>query len=374
RPCWQVALNGKEADTGYLAFQLAPRINASSRMTSEALTALDFLMESTTDRITSAYQQLDSFNRERQQLEKKMFNAARESVDLNLPVLIHYSEENHPGIQGIVAGRLTENFGIPAVMVADIGGGVVSGSGRAGQFLHIRDALQTFDESFPGIFIAYGGHRAAAGFKLRKENIGLFKKELLNIVTEQLAGIDTTPYLQTDGSLKGTDKAKTILSDGLLKGTDKAILSNRNDNGFANSRNNDHTLMGTTKNENLIITDISKDFNINHNNNSIENNQINLETYYQIEKLKPFGMGFPSPLFHDRMVATDVRVMGKNPVHISMLLDGIKSAFFYALDQPGDPLPLNSGDIVDVVYTLNLNSWQGRENLQLIVKKIVPVS
>ncbi|MBF0468002.1 MAG: DHH family phosphoesterase [Desulfamplus sp.] len=368
RPCWQVALNGKktdngypaytkEADTGYLAFQLAPRINASSRMTSEALTALNFLLESTTDRTACAYQQLDGFNKERQQLEKKMFNAAKESLDPNLPVLVHYSENNHPGIQGIVAGRLAENFGIPVVMLADIGNGAVSGSGRAGQFLHIRDALQTFDDRFPGLFIAYGGHRAAAGFKLRKEDIDLFKKELPHIVTEQLAGQDTTPYLQTDGSLKVTDRD---------------ILSNRNDNGFADNHN--RSGFAQNRNDNGFTNNHNNNGYIdNHNNNSLGNSRINLETYYQIESLKPFGMGFPSPLFNDRMVATDVRVMGKNPVHLSMLLDGVKAAFFYALDKPGDPLPVNSGDIVDVVYTLDLNSWQGRDSLQLIVKKIIPV-
>lgn len=343
RPCWQVALNGRDADSTFLAFQLAPRINASSRMTSEATTALEFLMQSSPDEVTKSYQQLGIFNTERQKIEKEMFNAAKASMNLiepdsgitttavgdnittnitdtisgmTSPVLIYYSEKNHPGIQGIVAGKLTEYFGIPAIMLADIGDSMVTGSGRAGQFLHLRDALQTFDEGFPGIFLSYGGHKAAAGFKLHKDNVNLFKRELTRIVVEQLDGQDTTPYLHTDGSLKNSPMAENLYT------------------------------------------------------NRTANNQINLDTYYHIEALHPFGMGFPSPLFHDRMVATDVKVMGKNPVHLSMMLDGVKSAFFYALAKPGDPLPVNSGEIVDVLYTLNLNSWQGRESLQLIIKKI----
>ncbi len=330
RPCWQVALNGKDADSWFLAFQLAPRINASSRITSEATTAIDFLIKEELDISTQLYQQLSLFNSDRQKIEKQMFNAAKESIFLNQytkntqglseiftstmpPILIYYSQNNHPGIQGIVAGKLTENFGIPAIMIADIEGGFVAGSGRGGQFLHLRNALQTFDDRFPGIFIAYGGHRAAAGFKLYKDNIELLKRELPKIVIEQLDGQDTTPYLNTDGSLK--------------------------------------------------ISPI----------NSSLNNQINLETYHYIEALHPFGIGFPTPLFNDQMVATDVKVMGKTPIHISMMLDGVKSVFFRALDKPGEPLPINSGDIVDVVYTLNLNSWQGRENLQLVVKSIKKV-
>lgn len=319
RPCWQVALNGRYADSGFLGFQLAPRINASSRMTSEATTALEFLIGKDSDKVARAYGQLDLFNSERQQLEKKMFDEAKSAMEAANPIFIYYSENNHPGIQGVVAGRLTENFGIPAIMVADIGNGVVAGSGRAGQFLHLRDALQTFDERFPGILLAYGGHRAAAGFKLHKEKISLFKRELSDIVTEQLSGQDTTPYLHTDGSLKFKD--------------------------------------GDT-------------FSPNRPVDTFLTSQITLETYYNIELLNPFGMGFPSPMFHDKMVATDVKVMGKNPVHLSMLLDGVKAVFFYALDRAGDPLPVNSGELVDVVYALSLNSWQGRETLQLIVKKI----
>ncbi len=325
RPCWQAALNGKDADSWFLAFQLAPRINASSRITSEATTALDFLMADEKDKSAESYQQLSSYNSDRQKIEKEMFSAAKASIGLDQtlldnqnsfdipklpPILIYYSENNHPGIQGIVAGKLTESFGIPAIMLADIGDGLITGSGRAGQFLHLRDALERFDDIYPNIFIAYGGHRAAAGFKLHKDNIDLLRNELPKIVVEQLKGQDTTPYLHTDGSLK-TDQI-----------------------------------------------------------NKREYNQLNLDTYYHIEALHPFGIGFPSPAFNDKMVATDVKVMGKTPVHISMLLDGIKAAFFYALDKPGDPLPIQSGDIVDVVYTLNLNSWQGRQSLQLIVKKI----
>lgn len=318
RGCWKVALNGKDVDTGYLAFQLGPRINASSRMTGEALTALNFLMEHDLDRSAEYYEQLDLLNKNRQKTEREMFEEAKKQINITDPILVYYSKNNHPGIQGIVAGKLAEKFGTPVVMLADIADGIVVGSGRAGQFLHLRDALQTFDNLYPGIFIAYGGHRAAAGFKLKKEDIDLFKKELPGIVTKQLCGQDTTPYLQTDGSLK----------------------------------------VGCKK------------FLPNSNTGNFENNQINLETYYQIERLKPFGMGFPSPVFHDQMVATDIKTMGKTPVHLSMKLDGIKAAFFHAIDQPGDPLPVNSGDLVNVVYTLDLNFWQGRENLQLIIKKL----
>ena len=127
------------------------------------------------------------------------------------------------------------------------------------------------------------------------------QKGLSDAVNTQLTDQDTTPYIKTDGSLKG---------------------------------------------------------------------HLNSDTYYQIEALNPFGIGFPSPTFSDVMTATNVRVVGKSPVHLSMKLDGIKAIQFYALDNPGDPLQINSNDKVDVVYTLSMDEWQGRKSLQLIIKRI----
>jgi single-stranded-DNA-specific exonuclease len=127
------------------------------------------------------------------------------------------------------------------------------------------------------------------------------QKGLSDAVNTQLTDQDTTPYIKTDGSLKG---------------------------------------------------------------------HLNSDTYYQIEALNPFGIGFPSPTFSDVMTATNVRVVGKSPVHLSMKLDGIKAIQFYALDNPGDPLQINSNDKVKVVYTLSMDEWQGRKSLQLIIKRI----
>ena len=114
-----------------------------------------------------------------------------------------FDKNNFAGIQGVVASKISEKFGIPTIMLADIDNSLVSGSGRAGQFLHLQDALQTFDEIYPDILISYGGHKAAAGVKLHKNNIKTFQNGFYNIVKEQLQGQDITPYIKTDGSLKG---------------------------------------------------------------------------------------------------------------------------------------------------------------------------
>lgn len=231
-----------------------------------------------------------------------MFNDANDAFLKDEPAFVYYNKNNFAGIQGVVASKISEKFGIPTIMLADIDNSLVSGSGRAGQFLHLQNALQTFDEEYPDILISYGGHKAAAGVKLHKNNIKTFQNGFYNIVKQQLQGQDITPYIKTDGSLK---------------------------------------------------------------------EQISFGTYKQIEQLSPFGIGFPTPVFFDKMVVTNLRVMGKIPVHLSMMLDGHKAVFFNALKNPEDPLPLFEGERIAVTYTLNLNVWQGIESLQLIIKSII---
>ena len=302
RPCWQIALNKKAAGVGELGFQLGPRINASSRMSGRADTAIDFLVSEDLDQTRHFYDVLEKHNKDRQRIELKMMDKARKSVSGGEPVIVYYSEENHPGIQGIVASKLSEKYGIPAIMLADVGGGMVAGSGRAGQFLHLIDALKLFDEQSPGILKSYGGHKAAAGLKLKRDDIEIFKAGFSDGVQELLAGRDTTPFRAMDGSL----------------------------NGF-----------------------------------------INLDTFYQIEKLKPFGMGFPTPLFYDEMVANNIRAIGEKRIHLSMGLGRYSAVFFNALETHDSPWPVSEGKRVGVLYSLRLNEWQGQNRLQLMIKEII---
>ncbi|NWH06873.1 single-stranded-DNA-specific exonuclease RecJ [Desulfobacter latus] len=301
RPCWQIALNEKIAGVGDLGFQIGPRVNASSRMTGRADTAIDFLISEDPDQVTCSYEFLDQQNRKRQSIENKILTEAQKSVTRKESVIVYYSAENHAGIQGIVAGKLAEEYGIPCIMLADVGNDIVAGSGRAGQFLHLKDALATFNEKHPGILMSYGGHKAAAGLKLHKNHVEIFQHKFCELVRQQLKGQDITPYKSTDGAL----------------------------NGF-----------------------------------------INLETYFQIEKLKPFGMGFPTPLFYDEMIATRIRVIGRTRNHLSMMLDNHKAVFFNALETPDSPWPVNEGESICALYTLNLNEWMGQKNLQLIIREI----
>jgi hypothetical protein len=71
------------------------------------------------------------------------------------------------------------------------------------------------------------------------------------------------------------------------------------------------------------------------------------------------------------MEARYIRVIGKTRTHLSMMLGGHKAVFFNALETPESPWPVSEGQTVGVVYSLNVNEWQGRRSLQLFVRDFV---
>ncbi|AUP76323.1 hypothetical protein CWS02_04765 [Enterobacter sp. EA-1] len=79
-----------------------------------------------------------------------------------------YHPEWHPGVVGILASRIKERFHRPVIAFAPAGDGVLKGSGRSIQGLHMRDALERLDMLFPGMMLKFGGHAMAAGLTLWK--------------------------------------------------------------------------------------------------------------------------------------------------------------------------------------------------------------
>ena len=81
------------------------------------------------------------------------------------PALIVYLESGHPGVQGIVASRLVQAFGRPALVLTPAAApGMLTGSGRSIEALHLRNALQRAHELAPEALPRFGGHRGAAAY------------------------------------------------------------------------------------------------------------------------------------------------------------------------------------------------------------------
>ncbi len=155
-------------------FALGPRINAGGRI-SQADLGLRLLL--TDDRIEALAlaERLESVNRQRQDVEAIIMDTAMRTAESQLAdghaVALVAGEGWHPGVVGIVAGRIKERFNRPAC-VAALADGIGKGSGRSVAGLDLGSAIVAARQM--GLLLSGGGHAMAAGFSLRAEQLPAF--------------------------------------------------------------------------------------------------------------------------------------------------------------------------------------------------------
>ena len=208
-PAWQAMkeLNdnqGEPFNAEYLGFQVATRINAASRV-SDVATALDFLTSETLDEALLNLTQLDENNTERRAQQQTMLEEAQatakslyhpQKYSLAVPL------QGNAGIQGIIATRIGEHFGLPCVAMTDLKDGNLAGSGRAiVPNLDLREAFQWMSEQAPELFISMGGHKGAAGCMIPLDKYELFSELFEAAVKNQLGDEPPVPIVETDGEL-----------------------------------------------------------------------------------------------------------------------------------------------------------------------------
>jgi single-stranded-DNA-specific exonuclease len=164
-----------EAPTAmHCGFALGPRINASGRI-AESDMGLRLLLAEDVDTAQALAAELDSVNRQRQAVEAAIItqamSLAEEQVMAGHAVILLADAAWHPGVVGIVAGRIKEKFNRPA-LVAGIGDGVAKGSGRSVPGVDLGAAVIAARQS--GILKTGGGHAMAAGFSVPAETLPAF--------------------------------------------------------------------------------------------------------------------------------------------------------------------------------------------------------
>jgi single-stranded-DNA-specific exonuclease len=181
---------------GRIGFIIGPRLNASGRL-GHALRGVELLMADTEHDANVIARELEEMNARRQELDRATLDRARELADaLDLPSTygIVLAEEGwHPGVIGIVASRLVEEFGRPTILIA-LEGGEGKGSGRSisafdlhGGLVDCGDLLQRF-----------GGHRSAAGVTIAADRVAEFAARFNAIAAERLTADDLVPELRVD--------------------------------------------------------------------------------------------------------------------------------------------------------------------------------
>jgi len=155
-------------DCGAVGFRLAPRLNAAGRIEDAAL-GVELLLSDDAVQAAGIAARLDACNRERQEIERRTLREAQEMVE-RLPddarSIVLASETWHPGVIGIVASRLVEQFYRPTILLA-IDHGVARGSARSTREIHLYRTLQDCSAVLEG----FGGHAAAAGMTVQAERI-----------------------------------------------------------------------------------------------------------------------------------------------------------------------------------------------------------
>lgn len=194
-----------------LGFVVGPRINAAGRMESMRI-GIECLLAADMQTAYPIAQQLNQLNIERRQVETEMKQqalSALQHIQLeteHLPAaLVMFDEHWHQGVIGIVAGRLKEQFHRPSLVFAPDEDGIhIKGSARSIDGIHIRDTIEQVAEQHPHLVSHFGGHAAAAGLTLKKENFAAFKIAF----TQSIAEMDDdlfTATLWTDGELGDAD-------------------------------------------------------------------------------------------------------------------------------------------------------------------------
>ncbi len=172
-----------------VAFRLAPRLNAAGRV-GAAEEGLRLLVTEDGAEAEALAWKLEDHNRRRRAADRRVTEEAearlRERFDAQRdPAVVLWSEDWHPGVIGIVASRVADRVGRPAVIVS-LDGDLARGSARSSEGVNL---IRVLDACAP-LLERYGGHREAAGFDLRRDRLEEFRALFLSKVGELAAAAD----------------------------------------------------------------------------------------------------------------------------------------------------------------------------------------
>ena len=305
--------------TGYHAgFILGPCLNATGRLDS-AMKALSLFFEKSYDRALVLAGELKALNDSRKDMtlkgvEEACALAEREDYAGDR-VLVLYLPDCHESLAGIIAGRVREQFARPSIVMTRTESGMAKGSGRSIEAYDMFEELSRCRD----LFLKFGGHKMAAGLSMTEENVEIFRKRI-----------------NAQCSLTEEDLVDTIRVDMVMPP------------GY-----------------------------------------IDLATVREFESLEPWGQENPKPLFAVKDVTlTGVRILGKNRNVVRLTarekysgsLDLIRfedgDAFLKRVEDSrglsaAKDLQRGMGNVtIDMVYYPDINSWQGRDSLQYVVKDL----
>lgn len=172
-----------DVNSSSVSFGIAPRINACGRMGYEE-EALKLFLSQDIEEAQNITVKLNEYNRERQEIEKKIFDEAINQIEQNHLEKNHVIIIGHPGwhhgVIGIVASKITDLYYKPSILLC-LEDGTAKGSGRSVPGFDLHNALCECSE----LLEKYGGHEMAVGVNLKEENLAKFQEKMECIAKEK---------------------------------------------------------------------------------------------------------------------------------------------------------------------------------------------
>jgi single-stranded-DNA-specific exonuclease len=197
-------MRDRKFNSTFVSFILAPRINASGRM-STAETSLKLLISKTNDDAAELAKIIEGHNRERQKVEGRIMQEAEDLINKEInfkehKVIVIAKENWHQGVLGIVASKIADKFYRPAIVIS-LSEDLCKGSARSVRNFHLFNALVECRHHLD----SFGGHAHAAGITITKNSINDFREEINRLAHEKMTLEDLLPSLDVDMELRLSD-------------------------------------------------------------------------------------------------------------------------------------------------------------------------
>jgi single-stranded-DNA-specific exonuclease len=193
-----------------VSFRLAPRINAPGRLSKPDL-ALALLLAATDAEAEDLAAQVEEHCSRRKEVERAVLAEALEMLSdpalARLPCIVLAKQGWHPGVVGIVAGRLASRFRKPTIVIA-LDGAAGRGSARGPAGFSVHDALVRSR----GALVGFGGHHAAAGVEVASDRVEALRDQFAD-ACEAMGVPDTTPEFDADALLEEGDSLTRVMVD-----------------------------------------------------------------------------------------------------------------------------------------------------------------
>lgn len=203
-------LTGRELNSGDVAFSLSPRINASGRVGS-AMKAVKLLITEDKQEAINIAEEINEYNSQRIAIENKIVEEAYEIIKnnqlYNNRVIIVSGYGWNSGVSGIVASKICEKYGKPAIVIADNGEEILKGSCRSLDGFSIFEAISACCDSL----VQFGGHTLAAGLSLKRDKVKEFEL-LINDYAAKMHRYMPSPQLNVDFKINPASIDTSLLS------------------------------------------------------------------------------------------------------------------------------------------------------------------